>query len=65
MIVVGQLLAIAHLANEARGTFFWVGAALDEPRQHHTPTFDIDESVLPVSAALLAGAAGRILEKLG
>jgi amidohydrolase len=52
------------LANEARGTFMWVGAALPEPRQHHTPNFDIDERVLPISAALLAGGAIRILHEL-
>ena len=53
------------LANEARGTFFWVGASMAEPRQHHTPNFDIDEGVLPICAAALAGGAVRILEKLG
>lgn len=52
------------LANEARGTFMWVGAALPEPRQHHTPHFDFDEAVLPISAALLAGGAVRILQEL-
>ncbi len=52
------------LANEARGTFMWVGAALPEPRQHHTPDFDIDEAVLPMAAALLAGGAVRVLEEL-
>jgi amidohydrolase len=52
------------LANEARGTFMWVGAALPDPRHHHTPDFDIDEAVLPVSAALLAGGAIRILKEI-
>ena len=52
------------LANESRGSFFWVGAALSEPRQHHTPDFDIDEAVLPICSAVLAGGAVRILNEL-
>jgi IAA-amino acid hydrolase len=51
----------AILAREAPGTFLWVGAACAEPREHHHPRFDIDESVLPINAALLAGMAWELL----
>lgn len=49
------------LAREARGTFFWLGAGLPEPRRHHHPRFDVDEDVLPLGAALLAAAAEELL----
>jgi hypothetical protein len=39
-----------------------VGAALDEPRQHHHARFDIDERVLPLCAAALASAGVSLLE---
>jgi amidohydrolase len=52
----------AYLAREAPGVFFWVGAALPEPREHHSPRFDIDERVLPLCAALLARGAVALLE---
>lgn len=54
----------AFLAREAPGAFFWVGAACAEPREHHHPRFDIDESVLPLNAALLAGMARELLLEL-
>ncbi len=54
----------AFLAQEAPGAFFWLGAALPEPRRHHHPRFDIDEAVLPLGTALLARSAIRILEAL-
>ncbi|HEX6694214.1 MAG TPA: M20 family metallopeptidase [Longimicrobiales bacterium] len=47
----------AILAREAPGCFFWIGAALEPPREHHHPAFDIDESVLPRGAATLAACA--------
>ncbi len=50
------------LAREAPGTFFWLGAALEEPRRHHSPRFDIDERALPIGAALLAAIAEDLLE---
>lgn len=55
----------AFLAREAPGTFFWLGAALPDPREHHHPRFDIDESILPLGSAILARAASHLLEKLG
>lgn len=54
----------AHLANAAPGALFWLGAALPEPREHHTPRFDVDESVLPLASALLAGSAVHLLQQL-
>ena len=51
----------AILAREAPGTFLWLGAALPDAREHHNPRFDIDESVLPIAAALLAGTAESLL----
>jgi metal-dependent amidase/aminoacylase/carboxypeptidase family protein len=52
----------AFLARQAPGCFFWLGAALDPPREHHQPDFDIDESILPQGAALLAACALQFLE---
>ncbi len=52
----------AHLARQAPGCFFWLGARIeDDPRLHHSPRFDIDESCLPRGAAVLAAAAQRLL----
>jgi amidohydrolase len=53
------------LARRAPGAFFMLGAALDPPREHHHPRFDIDERVLPLGAAALAACAGHALERLG
>ncbi|TVP79584.1 MAG: amidohydrolase, partial [Gemmatimonadales bacterium] len=47
----------AYLAREAPGAFMWLGAALPDPREHHHPRFDIDDSVLPMASALLARMA--------
>jgi amidohydrolase len=55
----------ALLAREAPGCFFWLGAALDPPREHHHPAFDIDESVLPAGAAALAACAVHALRQPG
>jgi IAA-amino acid hydrolase len=53
----------SYLARASRGLFFWLGAALPEPRDHHHPRFDIDESVLPLGAALLARSVVELLER--
>ncbi len=54
----------AHLAQEAPGCFFWVGARIEgDPRSHHSPRFDIDESCLPRGAAVLAAAAHKALSE--
>jgi len=56
----------AFLLAEAPGCFFWLGAApADGPRAHHTPTFDIDERVLPRGAAALAAVAMAALRSPG
>jgi amidohydrolase len=47
----------ALLQQASPGAFLWLGAALDPPREHHHPRFDIDESVLPRGAAALAACA--------
>jgi amidohydrolase len=51
----------AFLAREAPGAFFWLGAALAEPREHHHPRFDVDEGVLPLAAAAMTHAAMALL----
>lgn len=52
----------AFLARRAPGCFVWLGAAPPEPREHHNPRFDIDESVLPMGAAVLAQSAIDLLD---
>jgi amidohydrolase len=52
----------AVLAREAPGCFFWLGAALEPPREHHHPAFDIDERALARGAAALAACALHALE---
>jgi len=52
----------SFLARRVPGCFVWLGAALETPHEHHHPRFDIDDSVLPTSAALMAGAATALLE---
>lgn len=47
----------AILLEEAPGTLLWLGAAPDRPRELHRPDMDIDESVLPVGAAVLTACA--------
>jgi len=55
----------SFLAREAPGCFWRLGVrAPGEPeRPLHTPTFDIDEAVLPIGAALLAEVAWRYLRQ--
>ena len=54
----------AILQREAPGSFFWLGAALEPPREHHHPRFDVDEGVLPLGASALAACALRALGEL-
>lgn len=51
----------AYMMQLAPGAMFLLGAKLDDGRArgHHTPIFDIDESVLPLGAAILAETARR------
>jgi metal-dependent amidase/aminoacylase/carboxypeptidase family protein len=52
----------SYMARAKPATFFNLGAKKDNiPRPHHNPIFDIDESTLPIGAALLAEAARRFL----
>jgi amidohydrolase len=53
----------AYMCQEAPGAMFMLGAAIpnDVFRNHHTNIFDIDESVLPIGAAILAETAQRFL----
>jgi amidohydrolase len=53
------------LARETPGCFFWLGAALDPPREHHHPRFDIDERVLVRGASALASCALHGLRSFG
>ena len=52
------------MLREAPGAFLWLGAALERPREHHHPEFNIDESVLVKGAAALAGFAVQTLKTL-
>jgi amidohydrolase len=53
----------AILLREAPGALLWLGAApSDRPRELHQADMDIDESVLPIGAAVLAECAVRALE---
>lgn len=54
----------SFMAQAAPGAFFYLGAKKDDvDRQHHAPDFDIDESVLPTGAALMAEAARKYLQE--
>ncbi|MCB0163976.1 MAG: amidohydrolase [Anaerolineae bacterium] len=53
----------AYMCQEAPGAMFLLGAALPDgvERAHHANNFDIDESALPLGAAVLAETARRFL----
>ena len=53
----------AYMTQKAPGAMFMLGAAPpgDIERHHHTDTFDIDESTLPLGAAILAETARRFV----
>lgn len=56
---------MAFFMNEIPGCFVLVGSANPEKglaAPHHHPKFDIDETVLPQAAALMAAAALRLLQ---
>lgn len=54
----------ALMLRQAPGAFMWLGAALDKPREHHHPEFNIDESVLVKGASALAACAVQALKTL-
>jgi amidohydrolase len=53
----------AYMTQKAPGAMFMLGAAPPSgiERHHHTDTFDIDESTLPLGAAILAETARRFV----
>ena len=53
----------AYMTQQAKGAMFLLGAATPDgiTRQHHTEIFDIDESILPMGAAVLAETARRFV----
>ncbi|RMF02258.1 MAG: amidohydrolase [Chloroflexi bacterium] len=53
----------AYMCQQAPGAMFLLGAATPDgvARNHHTNIFDIDESVMPAGAAILAETARRFL----
>ena len=53
----------AYMTQAAKGAMLMLGAATADSitRQHHTDTFDIDESVLPLGTAILAETARRFV----
>ena len=53
----------AYMAQQAKGAMFMLGAAIPDGvmRNHHTDIFDIDESVMPLGAAILAETAVRFV----
>ncbi len=53
-----------YMTRKAPGAMFLLGAKLDDAnRAHHTPIFDIDESVLATGTALLSEMACRLLQQ--
>jgi amidohydrolase len=55
----------AYMAELAPGAMFMLGASLGDGvmRNHHTDMFDIDDSVLPLGAAILAETARRFVTR--
>ncbi|MEJ2678527.1 MAG: M20 family metallopeptidase [Gemmatimonadota bacterium] len=51
----------AFMLQRAPGAFLWLGGALDRPREHHHPEFDVDEHSIAQGAAVLAACAMRTL----
>lgn len=51
----------AFMVDKVPGAMFSLGAKVGEGTGHHTPLFDIDESVLPQGAAILAETARRFV----
>jgi amidohydrolase len=53
-----------YMTRLAPGAMFMLGAKYDDmDRGHHTPVFNIDESVMPVGAAMLVETAFRLLQQ--
>lgn len=55
----------SYMTRLAPGAMFHLGAQTDSVnRPHHSPIFDLDESALPVGAAVLVESVCRLLRKL-
>jgi amidohydrolase len=55
-----------YMIQATPGAFIWLGVQIEgQHRALHSPTFDLDESALPVGCAFLAEAACRLLRDLG
>jgi amidohydrolase len=52
----------AVFSSTIPGAFFYLGAGLDPPRVHHSPEFDIDDSILYLGTSILAETAIRFLK---
>ncbi len=48
--------------NSIPGAYFYLGTALNPPRKHHAPDFDINDSVLYLGTAIMAEAAIQLLK---
>lgn len=58
---------MALFLQEIPGCYFLVGSGSQDPEKrigHHHPRFDIDESVLPIAAAIMTQAAIDLLDAL-
>jgi amidohydrolase len=53
----------AYMAREAPGAMFFLGAKVPGGGSHHTPVFDVDESVFPLGSAMLAETARRFVSQ--
>ncbi|MBE0411583.1 MAG: amidohydrolase [Anaerolineales bacterium] len=54
----------AFFTNMVPGAMFSLGCRIEgDERQHHSPSFDIDERCLPIGTAILAASALRYLSK--
>jgi amidohydrolase len=53
-----------YMTKLAPGAMFMLGAKYDDrDRGHHTPVFDIDESVFPLGSAMLVETAFRLMKR--
>ncbi|WP_370649167.1 M20 metallopeptidase family protein [Cupriavidus sp. EM10] len=55
----------SYMTQSSKGAMFMLGAALPDGvvRNHHSDTFDIDESVMPLGTAVLAETARRFVTR--
>jgi amidohydrolase len=52
----------SYMARKAPGAMFLLGAKRDQvERPHHSPQFDLNETVFPLGTALLTETALRLL----